>query len=1108
MVSERIEDSYPLSPMQQGMLFHSLYAPKSGVDIEQIVCTLRENLNVLAFEQTWQRVIERHPVLRTSFRWQGLEQPLQEVHRYIKCPLEQQDWRSLSRQEQEARLSAYLRADRRRGFELTEAPLMRLALFWRAEAGYQFVWTFHHALLDGRSFPIVLKEVFAFYEAFCQGQTLELEPPRPYRDYIDWLQQQDLSQLELFWRRQLKGFTTPTPLTVDRPPAKLSDDHNGADHGLQQIELSAALTSTLQSLAQQHHLTLNTLVQGAWVLLLSRYSGETDVVFGATRACRRSALEGIGTESMVGLFINTLPMRVRVPSDMPVLTWLKELRAQSLAMREAAREHTPLVKIQEWSEVPRGEPLFESILVFENHQLNTLLRTERDQSGNWQNREFELLGQTNYPLTVLGYAGDSLLLKLRYDRDHFEDGAIRRMLEHMRTLLQGFVDNPEQRLLDMPLLTKIEQHQLLVEWNNTQTEYPRDQCIHTLFEAQVERTPNAFAVTFEDERLTYQELNRRANQLAHHLRALGVGPEMLVGICVERSLEMIVGLLGVLKAGAAYVPLDPVLPKERLAFMLADTQAPVLLMQQRLFERLPHHSAHLICIDTDWDTIAQESEENPASGATPENLAYVIFTSGSTGRSKGVAIEHRQLHNYLNGILERLRLPAGVSFAMVSTFAADLGNTAIFPALCTGGCLYVVSQERAADPEALADYFRRYPIDCLKIVPSHLAALLGGSQPEQILPRQRLVLGGEASGWDLVEKIQSLAPDCLILNHYGPTEATVGVTTYRVEPDHPTKQRRDIGSTTLPLGRPIANTQIYLLDAHLQPVPIGVPGELYIGGDSLARGYLNRPDLTAERFIPPPFTPSYSPPTSGEGKGRAGARLYRTGDLARYLPDGNLDFLGRVDRQVKIRGFRIELGEIEAVLTEHPAIREGVVAVDTELVPGNVISGRDKRLVAYFVPTREPAPPLSELRDFLKKKLPDQMIPSAFVKLEAIPLTPNGKVDHRKLPAPMASQIKSVEDFVSPRNPTEDDLANIWAEILGLEKVGVYDNFFELGGHSLLATRVISRIREVFKVELPLRRLFETPTVMSLAEYIETVRWARQAPHRRVELDDREEIVL
>jgi len=587
---------------------------------------------------------------------------------------------------------------------------------------------------------------------------------------------------------------------------------------------------------------------------------------------------------------------------------------------------------------------------------------------------------------------------------------------------------------------------------------PLSGCIHQLFDAQVARTPHTTALVFEDQYLTYCELNRRANQLAQHLQTLGVGPDIRVGICLERSLDMIVGMLGILKAGGAYVSLDPLLPRERLAFMFANAQVAVLLTHERLRAAFPAHDAPLICLDTAWPVIAQERDEQPISSIMPEQLVYVLYTSGSTGRPKGVAVEHRQLLHYLNGILDRLDFAIGTNFAMVSTFAADLGNTVVFPSLCCGGCLHIVSQERTTDPDALAEYSYRHWIDCLKIVPSHLMMLLTAAQPEHVLPRRWLVLGGETASQQLIAQIQRLAPDCMILNHYGPTETTVGVLTYPVESDV-----FDRYITTIPLGYPLRNTRVYILDRKHHPVRAGEPGELYIGGASLARGYLDHPDLTAERFIPNPFGAAL------------GERLYKTGDRACQLPNGALTFLGRVDHQVKIRGFRIELGEIETALMQHPSV-QAAIALAREDEAG------DRQLVAYVVPLAEQSLTTSDLRAFLRLTLPDYMLPTAFVLLTSLPLTPNGKIDRHALPVPDSVRSNHDATFVAPRTPVESLLADMWADILGCANIGIYDNFFDLGGHSLLAAQVLMRMRAMFQVELSLRSLFDTPTVVGLAE--------------------------
>ncbi|HSF30804.1 MAG TPA: amino acid adenylation domain-containing protein [Candidatus Tectomicrobia bacterium] len=1041
------------------MLFHSLYAPEAGLYCAQLGCTLYGNLQVSTFKQAWQRVVDRHPVLRTAFNWAFRDEPFQVVYRHVALPWRQDDWRGVSAVEQERQLKTFLGEDRAQGFELSKAPLMRLSLVQLAEDAYQIVWSLHHLLLDGWSLHLLLQEVFQIYTACCVGQELNLQARRPYADYIAWLRQQDLSQAEAFWRQTLKGFTTPTVTDFGRDHESSSGKEQG--YAEQQMRLSAAATTALQAVARQHHLSVNTLVQGAWAVLLSRYSRQEDVVFGATVAGRPTEL--VGVESMIGLFINTLPVRVRVGPEALLFPWLQELQREQVEARQY--EYSPLVQVQGWSEVPRGLPLFESLLVFENYPAHTAIP---EWCNSLEIHHMRFMSSTNYPLTVVAVPGRELGIRIGYQCHRFDDGAISRMLGHLRTLLEGMIANRAQRLADLPTLTAAERHQLVVEWNDTSAADPQTSCIHQLFEAQVARTPDAVAVVFEDQVLTYRELNIRANKLAHHLQALGVGPEILVGICVERSLEIVVGLLAIIKAGGAYVPLDPAYPQERLTFILQDAQISMLLTRERLIARLIGDQTKVVCLDLDRELIAQEGDTNPVNKGTPDNLVYVIYTSGSTGAPKGVAVEHRQLCNYLHGVLRRLALPSPASFATVSTIATDLGNTMIFSSLCTGGCLHVLSEERVADPHAAADYFTHHSIDCLKIVPSHLAALHTSSHPEQILPRELLILGGEASRSDWVKSLKTLAPGCTILNHYGPTEATVGVLTYRVG-----ENQRVPGLSTLPLGRPLSNVRIYLLDQHLQPVPIGVQGELYIGGANLARGYLNRPALTAEKFIPDPFSD------------QPGTRLYKTGDLARYLPDGNIEFLGRLDNQAKTRGYRIELGEIEATLERHPAVRRAVVLARED-------TSGDRRLVAYCVAHNGLRPDIRELRSFLQTKLPDYMVPAAFLVLDALPRTPNGKIDRHALPAPDQTQPSLLEAFVAPRTPIEELLADIWASVLKVESIGIHDNFFDLGGHSLLAVQVISRLRRLFQVDVPLRVLFDAPTVASLARRVEEYRQAEK----------------
>ncbi|MEW6496759.1 MAG: amino acid adenylation domain-containing protein, partial [Cyanobacteriota bacterium] len=911
MKVENLEDIYELSSMQQGMLFHTLYAPTSGVYIEQLSWSHYGFFDVSAFKQAWQKVVARHSVLRTSFYWKDLDQPYQVVYQQVELPWEQQDWRELSTQEQEEKLETFLKVDRIRGFDLSQPPLMRLTLIQMTENTYQVIWSSHHLILDGWSASLLFKEVFAFYEASCQKRDLYLEQPRPYRDYIAWLLQQNLSQAEIFWRKTLQGFTAPTSLGEERTSNRLRTQED--DYDWQEIYLSADTLAALQSFARKHQLTLNTLVQGAWALLLSRYSGEEDVVFGVTSSGRLASLAKV--DSMVGLFINTLPTRVRIPTEESLLPWLKTLQVQQVEVRKY--EHSSLVQVQEWSDVPRTLPLFESIIVFENYPVNTSFQ-KQEQSFKLSN--FRVVSQenaTNYPLSLIVYPGVQLSLRILYSCCRFDAATITRMLGHLKTLLKSFPAASEGQILDLPLLTAQEQHQLLVEWNNTQTNYSQDACIHELFEVMVENTPDAVALVFEDEQLTYRELNRRANQLAHYLQARGIGSEVLVAICMERSVEMVVGLLAILKAGGAYVPLDVTYPFERLAFMLEDAQAPVLLTQERLLDKLPAHWAQVICIDSDWEDIALEDEENLDSGVTAKNLAYIIYTSGSTGKPKGVLVTHKGLLNLTFWHQRAFEVTSSDRATQLAGIAFDASVWELWPYLSAGASVYLVDTETLASPIKLRDWLVSKDIT-ISFLPTPLAETLLLLDWPKALALRSLLVGG-----DKLHRYPSASVPFKLVNNYGPTENTVVTTSGLVT----SNGQADM---TPSIGRPIANTQIYLLDSHLRPVPIGVPGELYISSDGLARGYLNQPELTEEKFIPNPFS------------NELGARLYKTSDLVRYRLDGEIEFLGRVDHQVKIRGFRIELGEIETVLNRHPAV-QGTAVVDREDVPG------EKRLVAYVV---------------------------------------------------------------------------------------------------------------------------------------------------------------
>ncbi|MEH2284140.1 MAG: amino acid adenylation domain-containing protein, partial [Nostoc sp.] len=1066
---QNIEDIYPLSPMQEGMLFESLYAPDSGVYFEQITCILTGNIDVKTFEQAWQQVVARHTIFRTAFLWESLSQPVQVVYRQVNVTVETYNWRDFSAQEQEQQLEAFLDSERQQGFQVSQAPLMRLHLIQLDGNTYQFVWCHHHLLLDGWSSPLVFKDLLEFYQAISQGKSLSNIGTVSYRNYIAWLQQQDRDLAEKFWRQKFQGFTTPTPLTVDKP---LSMREQRSGYGEQQIELTVPATAAVVSFVRQHQLTMSNLVQATWGLLLSRYSQETDVVFGATVSGRPPEL--VGVESIVGLFINTLPVRVQISEQTELLGLLKDLQAQQIESEQFS--YSSLVDIQALSDVPRGTSLFESIVVFENYPVDVdVLQGNKD----FFLSNFRWIEQTNYPLAIVVAPDKQLSLRVMYDASRFEDGMISRMLGHFRTMLEAIATNPQQQISQLPILTKSEQQQLLVDWNDTQIDYPQDKCIHKLFEAQVELTPNAVAVVFENQQVTYHELNCRANQLAHYLQSLGVKPDVLVGICVERSLEMLVGILGILKAGGAYVPLDPEYPQDRLRFMLEDAAVSVLLTQQKLVEKLPEHQARVVYLDKDWQLISQLSQENLISGVQENNLGYVIYTSGSTGQPKGVAMNQLPLCNLVLWQLQNSPISSsGVKTLQFAPVSFDVSFQEMFSTWCSGGTLLLIGEQLRREPLALLALLQEQAVERL-FVPfvalQQLAEVAVSSELVTSNLREIITAGEQLQITPAISKWLSQLSDCNLHNHYGPSESHVVVT-------FTLTNSVDTWPPLPPIGRPIANTQIYILDKYLQPVPVGVPGELHIGGVSLAQGYLNRPQLTKEKFIPNPFEDSAalaSPRASAGGRRQeaGGSRLYRTGDLARYLPDGNIEYLGRIDNQVKIRGFRIELGEIEAVLSQYEDVQVCCVIARED-------NRGDKRLVSYIVPQPEQTPTVSVLRQFLKSRLPEYMVPSAFVILEYLPLTPNGKVNRRALPAPEPSS-ELLEKYVAPRTPIEEILALSWQQVLKVELVGRHDNFFELGGHSLLATQLISRVRTSLKIELPLRSLFAAPTIAQLAPLIQ-----------------------
>ncbi|QSQ23762.1 amino acid adenylation domain-containing protein [Pyxidicoccus parkwayensis] len=1048
--------SIPLSFAQQRLWFLDQLEPGTSHYNVPAGLRLEGALDTRALQLAFDELLRRHESLRTTFRAEQGE-PVQVIAPPVSLPLEVVDLREVPATELEAETRHLVAQEARRPFNLSTGPLLRATLLRLGEQRHVLLLTLHHIISDGWSMGVLVREMGALYEAFRQGRPSPLpELGLQYADYAIW-QRQWLSGEVLesrlgWWRQRLEGAPTVVDLPTDRPRPAVRT-YRGATH---LTLLPRSLADALEALSKREGATLFMTLMAAFQALLHRYSGQTDILVGTDVANRDHA----ETESLIGFFVNQLVMRLRLgdnPSFRQLLAQTRQVSLDAFAHQDVPFED--LVRALNPERSMAHAPLFQVKLVLQNQNTSRAvvelpgLRLESDAVDP---------ATAKLDLTVLvSPATEGLYCAWMYSMDLFDAPTMERMALHFQRVLEAVVaTGGEQRLSALPLLSEAERHRLLVDWNEPAAPAP-SRCFHELFAEQAARVPDAVAVVASDGQLTYGELDRKANQLAHYLQALGVMPETRVGLFVERSVHALVGLLGILKAGGAYVALDPsqTHAQERMRHVLSNAKAQLIVTQESLMDELPAQGGFLVSLDAEDGLLEAQPEEAPTSRVGSGNLAYVLYTSGSTGQPKGVCIEHRHLTCYVEGVTRRLELAPGSSFGSVSTLAADLGHTAIFPTLASGGALHLVEQETAADPGRMRDYGARHAVDGLKIVPTHLGALLSAPGAEKLLPRQRLVLGGDMSDWALVEQVHALSPTCEVFNHYGPTETTVGVLCGRVE-----RGVRAPGALSVPLGRPLGRVRVYVLDAYGQPVPVGVPGELYIGGASVARGYLGRADLTAERFVPDAFSPE------------PGARVYRSGDKVRWLQDGRIEFLGRMDHQLKIRGYRVELGEVEAALGAHPSVRECVV-VAREEQPG------DKRLVAYVVAREGQSLEEEVLTGFLEKRLPEYMVPSVFVMLEALPLTSNGKVDRKALPAPVRAREDA--DHVAPRTATELRLAAIWEELLKVPRVGARDDFFELGGHSLMATQVVARVHGTFGVELAVIDLFEAPTLEGLAARID-----------------------
>ncbi|WP_122319500.1 non-ribosomal peptide synthetase, partial [Pseudomonas corrugata] len=1051
-----IEDVYPLSPLQQGMLFHSLLHEDSGVYLMQDRYRIGGAIDEVAFLESWRQVVALHPSLRASFQWKSQKQPVQVIHREVKVPLDTLDLRGLAAHEQEARIRSLLEDEQKVGFNLSKPPLIRFRLVRLADESYEFIRSFHHILMDAWCISLVTVDFLKVYEALCNDRTPELKSPRPFRDYIQWLQRQDAGKAEQFWRGQLQGLNAPTPLTVDNgvahdryTDAVLVDD--------QLIHLSEQQTQALAAFCRSRRITPNTFFQGVWSLLLSRYSGQRDVVFGVTVAGRPADLTGVA--EMIGLFINTLPLRVSVDPDAPLGNWLNDLQGLNVDMRDF--EHTPLTDIQGWSDFPRGETLFDSILVFENAPID-----EQILEGGFQ---FSLEGMdhsvhTHYGLTVVILPGEQLGIRVSYDRERFEAATVERLLGHIASLVAGMLAAPDAPLGSFELLAAEERQQLLGNWAVNPHDFPLDQSYAQLFAHQVAQRGGQVAALCDGESLTYTELDQRSTRLAHALRKAGADEDQLIALAAPRGLALLTMMIAVFKTGAAMLPLEVNHPPERLREILSLSRAPLLVASEDCSALLDPLLSGLdqapvaLFAEACWKT--GNDAPLPALGR-PDSLAYVLFTSGSTGTPKGVMIEQRGMLNNIFGKVPALGLGTEDRIPQTASVAFDISVWQFLAAPVLGATVHILPDEVAHDPQRLLQVLASERLSVLEIVPSLMRTLLALCPCDLQLPDLRWVLPtGEALPPTVARDWFARFPDIALMNAYGPAECADDVAF------QPIFAAPAAHISHMPIGQPTANNRLYVLDEALRPLPVGVAGEICVGGVGVGRGYLHDPQRTAEAFIEHPQL---------EG------RVYRTGDLGRWRADGVIEYLGRRDQQVKLRGHRIELTEIEHRLAQHPNVREAAV-----LLRENSVG--EAWLVAYWS-AHDDTLGSDGLGEHLRAQLPPYMVPAAFVCLDKLPLNNNGKVDRKALAARVLDWQADTRRSIAPRNPLETAVAAIWAEVLGRDTIGVEDNFFTLGGHSLLATQIVARLRNHFKLDLPLRTLFEQPTVALLAVNIA----ARQA---------------
>jgi amino acid adenylation domain-containing protein len=1042
----------PLSFAQQRLWFLDQFEPGNPAYNIAVTLHVRGAIDASALRRSLDELLRRHETLRTRLAVVD-GQPIQVIEPWRPAMMAELDLTHLPPADRAATANEMSQREGSLPFDLKRAPLFRTQLAHLSDDEHVLTLVVHHIAADGWSLGIIDRELSTIYDAVLHDAPLPLpEPSVDYADFAAW-QQQWMTGARLqgqldYWKRQLGGSLPALDLPADFPrPAVRS--WRGAKSS---FTLDLELRDALKSLARREGATLFMVLLAAYKTLLFRTTHQEDVVVGTPVAGRGQ----VETEGLVGLFLNNLVLRTDLSGDPTFLELLGRVR--HVALEAYAHQDVPFEMLVAALQPERDAsrlPLFQTLFALQNMPFESL------QLGSATAEPVVLPGTTSrYDLTFeVWERPDDLLVVVEYNTDLFRADTIRRLEGHFATLLRAIVAEPTTPISALPLLTPPECHQLLSAWNSTDAAYPRDRAVHRLFEARAIDVPDAIAVAFEGQQITYRQLNERANTLARHLKTLHVGPGSIVGVYLERSIDMVVALFGILKSGGTYLPLDPLFPAERLAYMLADSRASVLLTEERLVATLEGCEATVVCVDAEWPRIAQHDVGNLPDACDPDGLAYVLYTSGSTGRPKGVEIPHRALVNFLCSMREVPGLGADDVLLAVTTLSFDIAGLELYLPLIVGARLELLTGAVAADGSRLLAAIERSGATVMQATPATWRLLLAAGW--QGTPGLKVLCGGEALSGELASQL--LGRCASLWNMYGPTETTIWSTVHKVE----------VPETVVPIGRPIANTRVYVLDARRQPVPIGTAGELYIGGDGLARGYLNRPELTAERFVPHPFADEARAPTGGPP-----ARLYRTGDLVRYRADGSLEYLQRLDHQVKIRGYRIELGEIESLLEQQPSVRQAVVVARED-------STGDRQLVAYVSPAPGASLAPGELRDALKQRLPSYMLPAVLVEVETFPLTPNGKVDRKALPAPEAGRLRRMTQSAPPRTQTERTIAAIWQRVLNVDAVGVDDNFFDLGGHSLLIIQVLHQLREAFDTDLTVARMFQYPTVGALAGHID-----------------------